>query len=113
MQPTTQPTASTQPAAESIARIQKTNKLKTIWGIICLVGPTALVVVSLIAYFVLHYATGGSWQYAHGDSSMFAEPPMIRTIGNILLFCVGAIAAITLLPGIIIGIVLLATRQRV
>lgn len=107
-----QPALQSTPTVDT-ARIQKTNKLKTTWGIICLVAPTALFILSLVAYFILHFATGGGWQYAHGDSSLFADPPIVQTIGNIILFIVGAVTVITWLPGIIIGIVLLATRQRV
>lgn len=113
MESVAQPTSTTKLDLEAISRIQKANKLKTAWGIICLVGPTALVLISIVAYFILHFATGGTWQYAHGDSELFPDPPLIRTIGTILLFIVGAIASLTWLPGIIIGIVLLATRRRV
>ena len=110
-----QPNVPPAPAAVNTATIQKTNKLKTTWGIICLVAPTALVVVSIIAYAILNFIAGSQEAAQVASDSLFAEagPSPLHTIGNVLLFLVGAIAVMTWLPGIIIGIILLATRTRV
>lgn len=113
MQPTSQTTPPV-PAQIDSAQVSKANKLKTIWGIICLVGPTALIIISLIAYAILNFALGTTWGYSHGYSGNIAtSPSMVQTIGNIALFIVAAIATLTWLPGIVIGIILLATRKRV
>ena len=102
-------------SAQDIVSIQKANKLKTTWGIICLVAPTALVIVSILAYAILNFIAGSQETTQLASDSLFAEtgPSPLRTIGNVLLFLVGAIAVMTWLPGIIIGIVLLSQRQRV
>lgn len=110
-----QPNVPPAPAAVNTATIQKTNKLKTTWGIICLVAPTALVIVSVLAYVILNLIAG-SQETAHvASDSLFSEagPSPLRTIGNVILFAVGAIAVMTWLPGIIVGIILLATRNKV
>ena len=102
-------------SAQDIVSIQKANKLKTTWGIICLVAPTALVIVSILAYAILNFIAGSQESAQVASDSLFAEttPSPLHTIGNVLLFLVGAIAVMTWLPGIIIGIILLATRTRV
>ena len=113
MQPNTSPIPT--PPANNATSIQKTNKLKTTWGIICLVAPTALVIVSVLAYVILNLIAG-SQETAHvASDSLFSEagPSPLRTIGNVILFAVGAITVVTWLPGIIIGIILLTTRQKV
>ncbi len=113
MQPNTPPPIPT-PPVNNVTATQRTNKLKTTWGIICLVAPTALVVVSIIAYAILNFIAGSQEAAQVASDSLFAEagPSPLHTIGNVLLFLVGTIAAISWLPGIIIGIILLATRQR-
>ena len=102
-------------SAQDIVSIQKANKLKTTWGIICQVAPTALVIVSILAYAILNFIAGSQETTQLASDSLFAEtgPSPLRTIGNVLLFLVGAIAVMTWLPGIIIGIILLATRRKV
>ena len=114
MQPNTPPPIPT-PPVNNTAATQRTNKLKTTWGIICLVAPTALVVVSIIAYAILNFIAGSQEAARVASDSLLtdATPSPLHTIGNVLLFLVGAIAVMTWLPGIIIGIILLATRKRV
>ncbi len=98
-------TNSMQPQAlteDQLVAIEHTNKLKLIWGLIALIGPTALIIISIVVYAVVNVtiaSTGGS--------------SGISTVANIILFLVGAVATLTLFPGIIVGIVLLATRKKV
>jgi len=89
--------------------VQRTNKLKLIWGLISLIGPTALIIASLLLYAIFNYfygMTAGS-----SDELFGAAPSPFMTLINILLYIVGMISVITWLPGIVIGIVLLATRK--
>ena len=99
-------------APASTQQILKANKLETIWGIVCLVGPTALLVVTILGYAILNFAFGASWGYAHGDSSLFPEPTPLHSFVNILLFLVGVVSVLTWVPGIVVGIILLSTRRR-
>ncbi len=78
------------------------SRIKIVWGIICLVGPLALIVISVLLYAIISFITGGS----QSDESV------ARTISNVILFIVGAFSAATILPGIIVGIILLATSKN-
>lgn len=82
------------------ATIERTNKLKLTWGIICLVAPTALILLSIILSAIVQFVAGDSLS-------------TVRTISNVILFLTGAVAVMTWLPGIIVGIILLATRRKV
>ena len=85
---------------EQITLIRRNSKRKLIWGIVCLVGPSVLFVASIILYAAANLA------YSIDVDSA------VRSIITALLFFVGAITIITWLPGIIVGIILLVTRDR-
>lgn len=76
------------------------SRKKIIWGIVCLVGPIGLIIASLLLYAIVNFITGDS-----GDS-------VIRTIMNVFLFIVGAFSVMSIVPGFIIGIILLATAKK-
>ncbi len=78
------------------------SRTKIVWGIVCLVGPLALIVVSVLLYAIISLIPGG----AQSDESV------VRTISNVILFIVGAFSVATILPGIIVGIILLATSKN-
>jgi len=100
----------TQPAAPTpTTEVVKSNRKRTIAALWLMIGPTALIVISIIAYAVVNFLT---LQAAPETDAMFGEQPVGMTIMNIILFLVGAISVITWLPGLIIGIVLLATKKR-
>lgn len=89
----------------------KANKQKLIWGLVCLIGPTALLIVAFLLYAVINFITAATAPAPTGDE-LFAEPSPAHAIGNIILFLAGAISVITWLPGIIGGIILLSTRKK-
>lgn len=91
--------------SESLA---KTNKKKLIWGLICLLGPTLLLVITIFTYAVVNFLIADT---AQSSSELFTTSPLGATF-NILMFLVGALVILTWLPGIIAGIVLLATRRK-
>lgn len=91
---------------EQEAQRKLTNKRKLIWGLVLLIGPSLLIPVSIVAYAIVNFAIGGV-----DTGSMQDGPSVGRTIANIVLYLVGAVAVLTWLPGIIVGIVLLATRK--
>ena len=99
------PTPSTVPAqSQHIEAIKKSNKSKTKWALVCLIGPTALFVGSILLYAIVNFIFGGSPE---------ADMSPIKTIVNVLLFLAGALTVATWLPGIIVGVVLLVTRKPV
>ena len=79
----------------------RTNRLKLVWGLISLIGPTALIIIALLGYAVANFAFAS-----------FEQPSQAKTILNIVMFLVGAVSVLTWLPGIIVGIILLATRKQ-
>lgn len=107
-------------------KVPKRTKL-ALWFIL---GPTLLLFATLLGYAVVNFAIGGISQSTpatcidSGDfsqsvttdeacqSDLFANPSPVKTALNIVFFLTGAIGVLTWLPGLIAGIVLLATRPR-
>ncbi len=90
----------------------KKSKKQLIWALVCLIGPTALIVVSVLFYAIFNFIFASTTPTPTGEEELLgaAQSP-IQTISNIALFLVGALAVITWLPGIVIGIILLANRK--
>jgi|APMI01.1.fsa_nt_gi hypothetical protein len=97
------PVSNTQPHALNHA--QHTNKLKLIWGLVCLIAPTGIILLSIVIYAVVNFVSASSGSGYEASSG--------RTFINIIMFGLNAIAFITWLPGIIVGIILLATRKQI
>ena len=110
MQPSVQP-APTIYTPEQVEAIRRSNKKKLIWGLVCLIAPTALLIITIIGYAIINFVTG-SFSSSNQEST-FAQPSTAHTIGNVIIFIIGAISTLTWLPGIIGGIILLATRKKV
>lgn len=70
-----------------------------------LIGPTALIIGSIILYALVNLIMSNAGQ---SDMSNTAASAI-----NIILFVIGVISTTTWLPGLIIGIVLLATQKKV
>ncbi len=94
--------------AEQTAIASK-NRKQTIWGIILLAGPTALFIITFLLFAINNYMFSA---YALQSSGEFANVGIVQTTINILAFLFGVVAFITWLPGVIIGIILLATRTK-
>lgn len=77
------------------------RKLLALW---LLIGPTALIIGSLILFAILNFIFGATNEPY--------EPSVIKTIFNMLLFVVGAVSVMAWLPGIIVGIILLTTQRK-
>ena len=103
MEPTTLPTEPTQ-LAQPVQPAQPARPIVTgrtkaaLW---LMIGPTAL----LVATFMLFALT--NWVVSY-----FATVGIATTIINVLLFVAGVISILTWLPGLIIGIILLATAKK-
>ncbi len=87
-----------------------TRDRRFVWGLVCLIGPTALIVVTLLLYALVNFIVGTTTPDATG--ALFEPPSIASRIMNVILFVVGAVSVATWLPGIIVGIVLLATRKK-
>ncbi len=118
-----QPTSTPPPTPEQLAaqhhtspsqldQIRRSNKNKLRWGLICLIGPSVLLVVSITAYAVINFMVNTNTPAPAGDS-LSADSNPIAVMTNVVLFIVGSITVLTWLPGIIIGIILLASRKPV
>ena len=75
-----------------------------------LIGPTVLFVVSILAYAIVN-AIVGSAEPSPSSTDLFAPQNPITAVVNVILFLVGIVGILSWLPGIIIGIVLLAKKK--
>jgi len=98
----------TQVQPQSNDNIQS-NKKKLIWGLVCLFGPSVLIVFSIVIYAIVNFMSGTGTSTNEAD--VFTEPSVWERVSNIVLFLVGGLSVLTLFPGIIVGIILLATRK--
>jgi hypothetical protein len=86
----------------------KANKRKFIWGLVCLLGPTGVIVLGVIVFAIVNFIAGSM----RPEGELFGETPIWQTITNVVLFFTGAVSVIAWLPGIIGGIILLASRNK-
>lgn len=101
------------PLEQSAAPLQPTapnNRKRTIIALWLLIGPTALIVSSVVLYAIANFLFGAAAPTP--DGAMFGESNPVQKIINVILFLIGAISVAAWLPGLIIGIVLLATRKK-
>ena len=76
-----------------------------------ILGPTVLIAVTFILFAVLNLVFNPTF-WPTPDTSDFQATPLPITLLNILLFVTGVAGIIAWLPGLIIGAVLLAKRQK-
>ncbi len=94
------------PASSSPGKKKLSGRTKlALW---LMIGPTALLIVTFFGYALVNVLTPVT---APTDGSLFAEPSPAQSAGNIFLFLIGAISTLTFLPGLITGIILLATKK--
>jgi hypothetical protein len=89
---------------------QQPNKMtsRTKLALWLMIGPTALAVVTFILFATINLISAS----LTSGSTSFGETTPLQTVANILLFLTGGISFLTWLPGLIIGIVLLATKPQ-
>jgi hypothetical protein len=103
-----------QPIPITPSTAPKNRSKRTVLALWLMIGPTTLIIVTFILFALLNWVFGATIPApTSAEGELFAESstPLIITLGNVLLFLAGAISVITFLPGLIIGIVLLATRK--
>ena len=86
------------------------NRKRTILALWLMIGPTALLIVTFILFAIVNFIFSSTGIADDGD--LFGKQSVLQTVVNVLLYLAGAITILTWLPGLIIGIVLLATKKR-
>ncbi|MFZ3009666.1 MAG: hypothetical protein WA030_01440 [Candidatus Microsaccharimonas sp.] len=76
-----------------------------------LIAPTALIVLTFIVFAIANWIFSAVAP-SPAEGELFAEPSIGTAIINIILFIVGALASAAWLPGLIVGIVLLASPKK-
>ena len=88
------------------AALQQDKSTRVKWAIACLIGPILIFIITIIAYAALNFIIGVASPESDGQSGP------VQVVLNIILFLVGGLAATALFPGIIAGIILLATQKK-
>lgn len=88
------------PAGQPVPAVAASNNTRKAVALWLLIGPTALIIASIILFAIVNFVTDGS------SNSAF------HSVVNVILFLAGAVSTLTWLPGIIIGIVLLTTQKK-
>jgi hypothetical protein len=98
------------PTEQAVTQIPTVNKKRKTIALWLLIGPTALIIGSILLFAVTNFITA-SLAPATSSELVMPTPPLAAAI-NIILFTAGAVSVATWLPGIIIGIVLLVTPKK-
>lgn len=89
-------------------QFEHANKPKLVWGLICLLGPTALIILSILLYATFNFIAS----ITTSDAVLATGPtPIWTTIANVVVFVGGALGVIAWIPGLMFGIFLLLTRK--
>lgn len=90
---------------------QKTKRNpRTITGLILVIGPTALIMLTFLLYAVVNFFTASTTGNSGGD--LFGETNPMSAFVNVILFILGTLGVVAWLPCLIIGIILLATKKK-
>ncbi len=99
----TTPETTPTPASQEPRRYDK----RKVWAILCVTVPTALWIVTIALAAVINIV----FNDVIGNEGRLESMYPLHVALNIFAFLLGTIAFLTWLPGIITGIVLLATRK--
>ena len=102
-----------QPAAVTPRDVTiSSNRKRTVIALWLMIGPTALIVACIALFAISNFI---SEQVAPGpdlSTDMFGAPTLGGMLVNLVLFILGATAVAAWLPGLITGVVLLATKKK-
>lgn len=89
-----------------------TNKLsgRTKGALWLLIGPTALLILTFALFALTNWISVSTMQ-APTAGELFGSQPVWVPIVNVILWLVAVLSFIAWLPGLIIGIILLATKK--
>ena len=74
-----------------------------------LIGPTVFLIIAILGYVIVNLITHSVAPST--PTNLSTEPSPLHTIANIILFLIGTVSIVAWLPGIIIGVVLLAKKK--
>jgi small-conductance mechanosensitive channel len=75
---------------------------RTIGALWLIIGPIGLLIATFFLYALLNWLTG---------TPINDTLSVLQVIANVSLFVIGLVSVIALLPGIIVGVILLVTRK--
>jgi hypothetical protein len=75
---------------------------RTVGALWLIIGPLALLIVTFFLYALMNWITGTPI-----DDTLST----LQVILNVVLFIVGLVSILTLVPGIIIGVILIVTKK--
>lgn len=75
---------------------------RTVGALWLIVGPLALLIITFFLYALVNWLTG---------TPIDNTVETLQVILNIVLFILGLVSILTLVPGIVIGVILLATKK--
>jgi Na+/proline symporter len=84
------------------------QKSKKRLALILIIGPTSLFILAIVVSIVSNLLF--NTQMSEGE--LFNQVPVGKTVFNIIIFLLSAVAFLTWLPGLIIGIILLAKQSK-
>lgn len=104
----------TQTSGQPAVPTTRPKKKGILLPILLMIAPGLLIVASIVLYAVANFIMGTAQPAAPTDSSLFGEeaPNPARAITNTLLFLMGTISVLSVLPCFIIGLVLLIQRLQ-
>lgn len=76
-----------------------------------LIGPTALLIATFILFAIVNWMSV-AFAAPSVEGELFSETPIWASLINVVLFIVGTLSVVTWLPGLIVGIVLLASPKK-
>lgn len=100
-----QQNTSPQPTETPLAPVKKR---RTGLALLLLIGPSALIILAIIIAAVSNFIFSATAPTT-GDALFTNEHPA-HTIVNVIVFLMGTVSVLSWLPGIIIGIILLAKK---
>lgn len=95
-----------------IDAIAKSNHKRTILALWLMIGPTALIIVTIALYALSNFISEQIDPGPDLTTTMYGAPTLGGMLINFALFIIGATAIMAWLPGLITGIVLLATKKK-
>lgn len=103
------------PAAPAVAQpaspeLQKQRSHRTTLALWLMIGPTALLMLAFIARLAVNFFLSDAL-ITETEGRLFGEPTAVSIATNIILWLANIIGFIAWLPGLIVGIVLLATKK--
>ena len=102
-----QPQYQTAPSNTSISEHNKKRTKIALW---LMIGPGALLVSTFVLSLILAALLSG--QQTQGTTGLpSSDDQPARALANIIVFIAGAFGVLTFVPGLIVGIILLATRK--